>query len=197
MRHIYLLFWHILISSGLLPINITFGLYLQELMEGANVKNLVLPIVILIGWSIVYFVISIIETIFYIEKEKQKSRQENTPYKSVLRSIFFKSLENIVISMLIFCLMGICLISELSKDEHSSTGFGYLTILGTYVFFCLSAVIYKGVKIGEHFEKIEGDKDEFFNAIGAFFLLVKKWFFNRSINSFNMPENKKEKDENN
>lgn len=170
-----------------MPISITFGIYLQDLLEGANMKNLVLPIAIYIVWIGVYFVISSIEVYFTTEIIKENNLNPELAHKKVYKSIIYKSLENIVIGVLIFSLMGICLISELSKDSHDgdTVGFGYLTILASYVFFCLSTIIYKGVKIGELFEKTEGEKDEFFNLIGGFFLILKKMFFDRTINSFN------------
>lgn len=183
----------------LIPLNITFGIYLQELLEGSNVKNLVLPIAIYLVWIFIYFVISSIELYFAVEIVKEQNNRGEVPPKKVYKTIIYKSLENIVIGVLIFSLMGVCLISELSKEGNhpDSVGFGYLTVLGSYVFFCLSTVIYKGVKIGESFEKTEGQKDEFFNLIGAFFLILKKWFFDRTINSFNIPkvEDKNKTDE--
>lgn len=174
----------------LIPLNITFGIYLQELLEGSNIKNLVLPIAIYLVWIFIYFVISSIELYFAVEIVKEQNLRGEVAPKKVYKTIIYKSLENIVIAVLIFSLMGVCLISELSKEGNhaESVGFGYLTILGSYVFFCLSTVIYKGVKIGESFEKTEGQKDEFFNLIGAFFLILKKWFFDRTINSFNIPK---------
>lgn len=194
--------WQPLVHNELLiPLNITFGVYLQELLEGSNIKYLVLPIAIYFVWIFIYFIISSIELYFAVEIVKEQNFKAEVPPKKVYKTIIYKSLENIVIATLIFSLMGVCLISELSKEGNhtESVGFGYLTVLGSYVFFCLSTIIYKGIKIGESFEKTEGQKDEFFNLIGAFFLILKKWFFDRTINSFNIPkvEEKNKEDENN
>ena len=83
--------------------------------------------------------------------------------------------------------MSISLLSELTKDsdDGDSIGYAYLTILSIYVFFAFGSIILKGLKIGDWFDKIEGPKDEFFNLIGAFFLILKKKFFDRASNSFN------------
>jgi len=181
-----------LFLNEVLPISITFGVYLQDLLEGANMKNIVLPIAIFFVWIPVYIIISSIEIYFSTEIIKENNLNSTLIRKNIYKTLIYKSLENIVIATLIFSLMGICLISELSKDsdDGDSVGFTYLTILSFYVFFCLGSIILKGIKIGESFEKIEGPKDEFFNLIGAFFLIFKKWFFDKTTNSFNIiPKN--------
>lgn len=198
MKYINILFLkklNILFIYDFVPISITFGIYLQELLDGASMKNLVLPIAIYIGWFFIYLLISSIELYFAIQIIKENNLKIENKKKNVFTSIIRKSLENIVIGVLIFTLMSICLLSEVSKGSHEkdSQGFGYLTVLGILVFFSLSSIIYKGVKIGESFEKIEGEKDEFFNLIGAGFLILKKWFFNRTINSFNINPQNEEK----
>lgn len=172
--------------SEFLPISITFGIYLQDLLDGSSMKNLVLPIAIIFFWFVIYLFISSIELYFAIEIVKDNNLNPEKPKRQIYKTVIRKSLENVVIGLLIFSLMSLCLLLELAKGTHEKDdqGWGYLTSLGIYVFFCLGSIIHKGLKIGESFEAVEGEKDEFFNLIGAFFLIFKKWFFDKTVNSF-------------
>ncbi len=184
--------WYSLIINETFPISITFGVYLQDLLEGANIKNLVLPIAIFLIWIPSYIIISAIDMYFAAEIEKENNLI-STVKKNVYKTVIYKSLESLTVSIIIFCLMCGCLITEVSKDhESNSIGFTYLTMLVIYVFFSIGSIFLKAFKIGNSFEKVEGPKDEFFNLVGGFFAIFKKWFFDKTKNSLNMPEVEKE-----
>jgi len=182
----------LLLVNGSFSAALTF--YLSELVQGVELKKLVLPIAVYVFGFLIFFLFSLIDLFTGLQNAKYQNSMLPVPEKNFIKSykLWRTMWKGLGITVFAFMVMWVCLFAAIMGGEYSY----YLTVW-ILVTVWLMASCFEFHSIGENIEKRTGGKPPFFSLIEKLLNVAQRGIILKAKNSFNMLESDPEEIKNN
>lgn len=166
--------------------------YINELLQGTETRNLVLPIFIYIVGFLIYHVFSLIDLVTGLMNAKYQNSILPEPKKNYIQNykLWFSIWKNLGITVFAFMVMIICIFTEIIKG--SGDGFiensMYTISIWALVTTWLMASAFEFHSIGENIEKRTGSKPRFFSLASILTNIAQNKIILKAKNSYDMME---------